>query len=65
MICPMCGGKGYHWVGLVDEAHREVCEPCQGTGRGRVQWAMIPMLIYTLAAWALVLGVIWWSTTRL
>jgi hypothetical protein len=63
MTCPFCSGRGWQWVGQVDNATREGCEPCAGVGRGRVNWPLILLLTYTLALWALVLGLIWLSTT--
>jgi hypothetical protein len=63
MTCPTCRGRGWQWVGVVDNATREACMRCMGVGAGQVNWEVVRLLIYTLAAWGAVLGLIWWSTT--
>ena len=56
-MCHECNGKGYVWVGAPEgEAMREVCDPCQGSGRGG---SLILLSTCALAAWALALGAIW------
>jgi hypothetical protein len=60
VMCNECKGKGWKWIGLSDNAVREECEPCAGTG---VQGSTGLLGICTLAAWVVVLGLVWFSTT--
>jgi len=58
-MCHECKGKGWRWVGVMDNAIREECDLCTGTGRNG---SLLLLGICTLAAWAAVLGLIWWVT---
>ena len=63
MTCPICEGRGWRWVGQVDNAVREMCDFCLGKGRGGFNWLLIAMVTFTLAGWGVTFGFIYWALT--
>lgn len=65
MTCPFCHGRGWTWVGDLDNAFRDECEPCAGRGHGRVRLPMlaIPWLLSGVL-WGLVCGAVSWAITH-
>ena len=62
MTCPYCGGRGWAWVGVASNAERVECEPCGGTGHGRVNWDPVIGALLVIVSALLVFGIIHFSS---
>ncbi len=55
--CVYCGGRGWAWYGIANNAEREPCAPCGGRGRMRIGWGIAGACLLLLSG-VLVIGLI-------
>lgn len=66
MMCRTCEGRGWHWVGEINNAHKEACERCGGKGKltkmittKRIKWLAI-LLLLVFIPWSIITaGMLW------
>ena len=63
MKCPYCGGRGWYWTGVGDNAYREECNPCGGKGRGHLDPWALGGIILLLVSTLITLGILHFSLT--
>mgnify|MGYP001610752684 CR=1 FL=1 len=56
LTCPRCSGRGWTWVGSIDNAEREECAICQGKGKEKIAMYKIVWLML----WLAMMGVMGW-----